>query len=43
MRWLGVDPGLARVGIAICDADERVAVPLEVDIGMGANWAQAHA
>jgi putative Holliday junction resolvase len=30
MRWLGVDPGAARVGIAICDDDERVAVPLEV-------------
>ena len=30
MRWLGVDPGERRVGIAACDADERVAVPLEV-------------
>lgn len=30
MRWLGVDPGEARVGLAICDAEERVAVPLEV-------------
>ena len=30
MRWLGVDPGEARVGLAICDPDERVAVPLEV-------------
>lgn len=30
MRWLGVDAGLARVGLAICDPDERVAVPLEV-------------
>ena len=30
MRWLGVDPGAARVGIAACDPDERVAVPLEV-------------
>ena len=30
MRWLGVDPGGARVGIAACDPDERVAVPIEV-------------
>lgn len=30
MRWLGVDPGAARVGIAVCDHDERLAVPLEV-------------
>jgi len=30
VRWLGVDPGEARVGLAICDPDERVAVPLEV-------------
>jgi putative Holliday junction resolvase len=30
MRWLGVDPGGARVGIAACDEEERVAVPLEV-------------
>jgi len=30
VRWLGVDPGAARVGIAICDDAERVAVPLEV-------------
>jgi len=30
MRWLGVDPGAARVGLAICDEDERLAVPLEV-------------
>ena len=29
MRWLGVDAGLARVGLAISDPDERVAVPLE--------------
>jgi len=30
MRWLGVDPGGARVGIAACDDEERVAVPIEV-------------
>jgi putative Holliday junction resolvase len=30
MRWLGVDPGTVRVGIAICDEDERVAVPIEI-------------
>jgi putative Holliday junction resolvase len=30
VRWLAVDPGEARVGLAICDAEERVAVPLEV-------------
>lgn len=30
MRWLGVDPGEARVGLAICDPEERIAVPLEV-------------
>jgi len=30
MRWLGVDPGEARVGIAACDPEERVAVALEV-------------
>ena len=30
MRWLGVDAGGARVGLAICDPEERIAVPLEV-------------
>ncbi len=30
LRWLGVDPGERRVGLAICDPDERVAVPLEI-------------
>ena len=30
MRWLGVDPGGERVGLAISDAEERLAVPLEV-------------
>ena len=30
MRWLGVDAGLARVGLAISDPDERFAVPLEI-------------
>lgn len=30
MRWLGVDPGGARVGIAACDEEERVAVPIEI-------------
>ena len=30
MRWLGVDPGRRRVGIAACDREERVAVPLEI-------------
>jgi len=30
VRWLGVDPGERRVGIAACDPEERVAVPLEV-------------
>ncbi|MEZ4554754.1 MAG: Holliday junction resolvase RuvX [Dehalococcoidia bacterium] len=30
MRWLGVDPGAVRVGIAVCDEEERLAVPLEV-------------
>jgi putative Holliday junction resolvase len=30
MRWLGIDPGAARVGIAACDPEERVAVPLEI-------------
>jgi putative Holliday junction resolvase len=30
MRWLGIDPGQARVGIAACDEEERVAVPVEV-------------
>jgi putative pre-16S rRNA nuclease len=30
MRWLGIDPGEARVGIAACDPEERVAVALEV-------------
>lgn len=30
MRWLGIDPGEARVGIAACDPEERVAVPLEI-------------
>ena len=30
VRWLGVDPGEARVGLAACDPEERLAVPLEV-------------
>lgn len=30
MRWMGVDTGGARTGIAACDPEERVAVPLEV-------------
>ncbi|MEX1021968.1 MAG: RuvX/YqgF family protein [Dehalococcoidia bacterium] len=30
MRWLGVDPGEARVGLAISDPDARYALPLEV-------------
>lgn len=30
MRWLGVDAGEVRVGLAICDPDERIAVPLEI-------------
>lgn len=30
MRWLGVDAGEARVGIAISDPDGRYAIPLEV-------------
>lgn len=30
MRWLGVDYGSVRVGIAICDPDERLAVPYEI-------------
>lgn len=30
MRWLGIDAGEARVGIAISDPDGRYAIPLEV-------------
>lgn len=30
MRWLAVDAGTVRVGLAICDPEERLAVPLEV-------------
>lgn len=30
MRWLGIDPGSKRVGVAICDPSERIAVPLEI-------------
>lgn len=30
MRWLGIDPGEARVGIAVSDPEGRFAVPLEV-------------
>jgi len=30
MRWLGVDAGEARVGLAICDPDELIAIPLEI-------------
>lgn len=30
MRWVGVDPGGARVGIAVCDDEERIAVPVEI-------------
>lgn len=29
-RWLGVDPGEVRVGLAISDPEGRYAVPLEV-------------
>ncbi|TAJ20888.1 MAG: Holliday junction resolvase RuvX [Dehalococcoidia bacterium] len=30
MRWLAVDAGTVRVGLAICDPEERIAVPLEI-------------
>ena len=30
MRWLGIDAGEARVGIAISDPEGRYAIPLEV-------------
>lgn len=30
MRWLGVDAGEVRVGLAISDPDGRYAIPLEV-------------
>ncbi len=30
VRWIGVDPGAARVGLSISDEEERLAVPLEV-------------
>lgn len=30
MRWLAVDAGTVRVGLAICDPEERLAVPLEI-------------
>lgn len=30
MRWLGIDPGGARVGIAISDPEGHYALPLEV-------------
>jgi putative Holliday junction resolvase len=30
MRWIGVDPGGARVGIAVCDENELIAVPVEI-------------
>lgn len=30
LRWLGVDPGAARVGLAISDPDGTYAIPLEV-------------
>ncbi|GMU39256.1 MAG: putative pre-16S rRNA nuclease [Chloroflexota bacterium] len=30
VRWLGVDPGRARVGLAVSDPEERLAVPLEI-------------
>lgn len=30
MRWLAVDAGTVRVGLAICDREERIAVPLEI-------------
>lgn len=36
MRWLGVDPGRRRVGIAACDPEERVAVPLEIVVASAA-------
>jgi putative Holliday junction resolvase len=29
-RWLGVDPGEARVGLAISDPDGRYAIPLQI-------------
>jgi putative Holliday junction resolvase len=36
VRFLGIDPGEARVGIAACDEEERVAVPIEVVPGTAA-------
>ena len=36
VRWLGIDPGAVRVGIAACDPEERLAVPIEVVPAMAA-------
>ena len=36
MRWLGIDPGSKRVGVAICDPNERVAMPLEIVVASAA-------
>ncbi|MEY4400395.1 MAG: hypothetical protein RL072_260 [Actinomycetota bacterium] len=42
MRCLGLDLGSKRIGVALCDPDERVATPLTV-VQRGASRQEDHA
>jgi len=42
MRCLGLDLGSKRIGVALCDPDERVATPLTV-VERSKSRAQYHA
>ncbi|HEG43465.1 MAG TPA: pre-16S rRNA-processing nuclease YqgF [Phycisphaerales bacterium] len=36
MRYMAIDFGDKRTGLAVCDADETIASPLSVLVGQGA-------
>jgi putative Holliday junction resolvase len=40
-RVLGIDPGTKRIGVAVSDADRRVATPIEV-VGRSGDLARDH-
>ncbi|NQW68323.1 MAG: Holliday junction resolvase RuvX, partial [Acidimicrobiaceae bacterium] len=42
MRCLGLDLGSKRIGVALCDPDERVATPLTV-VERGKSRTEDHA
>ncbi len=40
-RWLGIDFGTRRIGVAICDRDERIASPLRTLDSSGSDSGDA--